>query len=96
MAEEFRSQGIAVNALWPRTAIETAALVMLGGAVEPKHCRKPRIVADAAHEVLIRDSRTCTGNFFIDDEVLSEAGVTDMDAYAVDPGGELPSDFFLD
>ncbi len=96
MAEEFRPQGIAVNALWPRTAIETAALVMLGGVAKPENCRSPRIVADAAHEILIRDSRTCTGNFFIDDEVLTASGVTDLSAYAVDPEGELLSDFFLD
>jgi citronellol/citronellal dehydrogenase len=96
MAEEFRPQGIAVNALWPRTAIETAALVMLGGAVERQHCRTPRIVADAAHEILTRDSRTCTGNFFVDEAVLVEAGVTDMDVYAVEPGSELRTDFFLD
>jgi len=96
MAEEFRSAGIAVNALWPRTAIDTAAIVMLGGAVRPQNCRSPRIVADAAHEILTRDSRTSTGNFFVDDEVLAQAGVTDFDAYKVDPEGELLSDFFLD
>jgi citronellol/citronellal dehydrogenase len=96
MAEELRSEGIAVNALWPRTAIETAALVMLGGAVEPRHCRTPRIVADAAYEILTRDSRSCTGNFFVDEKVLLETGVTDMSVYAVDPEGELLADFFLD
>ncbi len=96
MAEEFRNDGIAVNALWPRTAILTAALQMLGGAVSPEMCRKPEIVADAAHVILIRDSRCCSGNFYIDDEVLAGAGVTDLDRYAVAPGHELFTDFFLD
>ena len=96
MAEEFRSQGVAVNALWPRTAIYTAALAMLGGVVKPENCRLPEIVADAAYEILTRDSRSCTGNFFIDDEVLSAAGVEDLKQYAVEPAGELFDDFFLD
>ena len=96
-AAEFASKGIAVNALWPRTAIDTAAIrnVVLGpeGA---KKCRKPSIMADAAHAILTRDSKDCTGNFFIDDEVLTEAGVTDLDQYAVEPGNELMPDFFVD
>ena len=96
MAEEFREQGVGVNALWPRTAIYTAAIVMLGGVVKPENCRTPEIVADSAHEILVRESRTCTGNFFIDDKLLAEAGVTDFDTYRVDPEGELFYDFFLD
>jgi citronellol/citronellal dehydrogenase len=96
MAEEWKGDGIAVNALWPRTAIATAALAMLGGAVKPEGCRKPEIVADAAHLILTRDSRCCTGNFYIDDEVLAAAGVTDLDRYAVQPGAELYKDFFVD
>ena len=96
LAEEFRAAGVAVNALWPRTAIQTAALAMLGDRVRPENCRKPKIVADAAYEILTRDSRRCSGNFFIDDELLAEAGVEDLDAYAVDPAGELFPDFFLD
>lgn len=96
MAEEFRGQGVAVNALWPRTVIYTAAIAMLGGVVKPENCRKPDIVADAAHAVLIRGSRECSGNFFIDDEVLAESGVTDLDQYAVDPQGRLLPDLFLD
>ncbi len=96
MAEEFRDRGVAVNALWPRTAIYTAAIVMLGGVVAPENCRTPEIVADAAHEILIRDSRSCSGNFFIDDEVLAAAGVNDFDGYRVDPEGELFEDLFLD
>ncbi|MFP3939129.1 MAG: SDR family oxidoreductase [Thermoanaerobaculia bacterium] len=95
MAEELRDRGIAVNALWPRTVIATAALAMLGGAVKPEQCRKPEILADAAHAILTRPSRECTGNFFIDDEVLAEEGVTDLDRYAVSPGTPLFPDFFV-
>jgi citronellol/citronellal dehydrogenase len=96
MAEEFRSFGIAVNALWPRTVIATAAIAMLGGLVKPEQCRKPEILADAAHAILIRDSGSCTGNFFIDDEVLSQEGITDFSPYAMQPGIELFPDLFLD
>ncbi len=95
MAEEFRARSIAVNALWPRTVIATAALAMLGDAVNPENCRKPEIMADAAHWVLTQPSRTPTGNFFIDDEVLEKAGVTDLERYAVKPGEELLPDLFL-
>lgn len=96
MAEEFRKKGIGVNALWPQTAIATAAVKnLLGGDDAIKCCRKPEIMADAAHEVLTRESKTCTGNFFIDETVLRESGVTDMDQYAVDPGSELMPDFFV-
>ncbi|MBB4265666.1 SDR family oxidoreductase [Roseospira visakhapatnamensis] len=94
-AEEFRAQGIAANALWPRTVIDTAALAMLGGAVKPEHCRTPAILADAAHAILTRPARTCTGRFFIDDEVLREAGVTDLSGYAVDSSKPLLPDLFL-
>ena len=90
-----RGDGIAVNALWPRTVIATAALVMLGGVTPPERCRKPEIVADAAHAILTRDSRGCTGHFFIDDDVLREAGVTDFETYAVAPGQPLLPDLFL-
>ncbi len=96
MAEEFRSAGIGVNALWPRTVIATAALNMIPLA-DPKRGRTPAIVADAAYAILTRDPRTCTGNFFIDDEVLKEAGVTDFDQYAVTPGNQdLLPDLFID
>lgn len=95
MSEEFRGAGVAVNALWPKTAIATAALAMIPG-VEPRFCRKPAILADAAHAILVRDSRACTGNFFIDEEVLSSEGVTDFTPYAVEPGQPLLPDFFLD
>jgi len=94
-AAEFRQYGIAVNALWPRTVIQTAALQMIPG-IKPEHCRTPEIMADAAYQILILDAATTTGNFFIDDEVLKKAGVTDLDKYAVVPGSrELMPDLFL-
>ncbi|MCB9764047.1 MAG: NAD(P)-dependent oxidoreductase [Alphaproteobacteria bacterium] len=96
MAEEFRERGVAVNALWPRTAIATAAMVMLGGQEAIQACRKPEIMADAAYAILTRPSRECTGNFFIDEDVLRAEGVTDLSAYAVDPTATLITDFFLD
>jgi citronellol/citronellal dehydrogenase len=95
MSGEFRNDGIAFNALWPRTLIATAALAMIPG-VDPGQGRKPEIVADAAHAILTRDSRACTGNFFIDDEVLTQEGVSDLTPYAVDPGKSLLLDLFLD
>jgi citronellol/citronellal dehydrogenase len=95
MAEEFRAEGIAVNALWPRTIIATVALQVIPGA-EPERGRKPEIMADAAWHILTRDSRTTTGNFFIDEEVLAGAGVTDFSGYAVSPGTKLRRDLFLD
>lgn len=80
MSEEFRSEGIAVNALWPRTAIATAAVKnMLGGDSMMNTSRKDTIMADAAHVILTSNSRKCTGNFFIDDEVLVAVGVKDFD-----------------
>jgi len=94
-AEEFRAAGIAANALWPRTVIHTAALAMLGDAVKPEQCRTPEIVADAAHAILTRPARDCTGRFFIDDEVLAEAGITDLTPYAVDPTQPLLPDLFV-
>jgi len=96
MAEEFRGAGIAVNALWPRTVIATAAIAMIPGASEQlARMRKPEIMADAAHAVLTRDARTTTGHFFLDEEVLRESGVTDFAAYAVKPGAPLLPDLFL-
>jgi len=96
MAEEFRNEGIGVNALWPRTVIATAALQVIPMA-NPKLGRTPEIMADAAHVILTSNARECTGNFFIDDEVLTKAGVKDLDRYAVTPGNRdfLP-DFFVD
>lgn len=93
-AEEFRDDGIAVNALWPRTVIDTAAARLLG--VTPEQCRRDSIMSDAAHAILTRDSRSCTGNFFIDDEVLRTEGVTNPDAYNVVPGSRPYPDLFLD
>jgi citronellol/citronellal dehydrogenase len=96
MAEEFRSDGIGVNALWPRTVIATAALAMIPGAREQlDRTRQPTIMADAAHAILTRDARATTGNFFLDDEVLRASGVTDFDRYAVKPGMPLLPDLFL-
>jgi citronellol/citronellal dehydrogenase len=94
-AEEFRPLGIAVNALWPRTVIQTAALQMIPG-VRPEHCRSVEIMADAAHAILTADARTTTGHFVIDETVLRERGVTDFDRYAVVPGSRsLMPDLFL-
>ena len=97
MAEEFRADGIAVNALWPRTVIATAAIAMIPGAPERMDMmRRPEILADAAHAVLTRDARTTTGHFFIDEDVLAEEGITDLARYAVKPGSPLLPDLFLD
>lgn len=96
MAEEFRAAGIAVNALWPRTAIATAAVRnLLGGDETIRRCRQPDIVADAAYEILGRPSRECTGQFFLDEDVLRDSGITDLSRYAVDPAAELLPDFFV-
>jgi citronellol/citronellal dehydrogenase len=96
MAEEFRKAGVAVNALWPRTVIATAALQAIpGGDVLAQRARKPEVVADAAHVILCKNSRECTGHFFLDDEVLATAGVTDLSDYAVDPVATLQPDLFL-
>jgi citronellol/citronellal dehydrogenase len=97
MAEEFRGDGIAFNALWPRTGIDTAAIAYIAGPDMLQRTRKPEIVADAAHAILTRDARSCTGRFFIDDEVLREAGVTDFSVYRHEGVSEdaLMPDFFL-
>ena len=95
LAAELADSGIAVNALWPRTVIATDALNMIPG-VEIPRCRKPEIVADAAHAVLTRTARGFTGQFLIDEKVLAEAGVTDFSGYAVDPTRSLLPDLFLD
>lgn len=96
MAEEFKRDGIAVNALWPRTAIDTAALQMIPG-VDTAACRTPEILADTAYIILNRISKECTGNFFVDDEVLASEGITDLEKYSVVPGTkDFLLDFFLD
>jgi citronellol/citronellal dehydrogenase len=98
LAEELRDAGIAANSLWPRTTIATAAVANLrGGEDTVGRSRTPEIMADAAHAVLVRDSRACTGNFFIDEDVLREEGVTDLEQYRVGPGEQpLEADLFLD
>ena len=94
-AGEFKKFGIAVNRLWPRTAIATAAMQMIPG-VDVALCRTPEIMADAAYCVFTQDGLE-TGNFYIDDTVLAQHGITDLDGYAVTPGNKnfLP-DFFVD
>lgn len=90
--------GIAVNTLWPRTAIATAAVRMIGGDESMSKSRTPEIMADAAAAILKSPSRECTGQFFVDDEVLAAIGVTDLARYSVDPAlpqSELMLDFFL-
>jgi citronellol/citronellal dehydrogenase len=96
MAAEFAEQGVAVNALWPRTAIATAAMEMLGGKDALEQCRTAEIMADAAHAILTSDSRSLTGQFLIDDDFLRTRGVTDFAKYSVKPGAELMPDFFVD
>jgi citronellol/citronellal dehydrogenase len=96
MAEEFREQGIAVNSLWPRTTIATAAIAVNFPAAILKASRKPDIMADAAYAIFTRDSRAATGNFYIDEVVLREAGVADFSAYAITPGATLYTDLFLE
>jgi citronellol/citronellal dehydrogenase len=97
MAGEFREKGIAVNALWPRTTIATAAVQnLLGGDEIVRRSRKPEILADAAHIILSKPAREFTGNFCIDDEILESAGITDLAGYAVDPSAMLVPDFFVE
>lgn len=95
MAEEFKADGIAVNALWPKTIIDTAALRMINLPIKPEQCRKPEIVADAACAILSKDSKTTTGHFFLDEDVLRAEGVENFDQYAVAPGNPLLPDLFV-
>ncbi|HUH31596.1 MAG TPA: NAD(P)-dependent oxidoreductase [Rhodanobacter sp.] len=94
MSAEFAPLGIAVNALWPRTVIATAAIGMIDG-VQAEHCRRPEIVADAAHGILTRAARGYTGHFAIDEDILREDGIVDLEPYAVQPGAPLLPDLFL-
>lgn len=97
LAQEFKGAGIGVNSLWPETTIATAAVRnLLGGEELIKRSRTPQIVADAAYLVLTRDSKECTGNFFLDVEVLLQAGIKDVSSYSVEPGAKLQLDPFLD
>ncbi|MGE0442640.1 MAG: SDR family oxidoreductase [Gemmatimonadales bacterium] len=97
MHEEFRSEGIAVNALWPRTGIDTEAIRLIAGEAARRQCRSPEIMADAAYHILTRDGRTCTGGFWLDEEILRAAGETDLSRY--NPPGvrdaDLMRDFFV-
>jgi citronellol/citronellal dehydrogenase len=95
MAREFSAQGVAVNSLWPRTTVATAAVEMFFPE-SIQASRKPQIMADAAHVILTSDSRTTTGRFFIDEDVVRGAGITDLEQYAVTPGARLHMDIFLD
>jgi citronellol/citronellal dehydrogenase len=97
LAEEYRPSGIACNSLWPRTTIATAAVEFaLGGPQMMRRSRKPDIVADAAHVILNKPARECSGRFFIDDSVLYESGVRDFAAYSVEPGASLLGDLYID
>ena len=95
-AAEFAPLGIGVNSLWPRTAIATAALQMIPG-VDVARCRTPEILADAAYLILTSDAKTTSGNFYIDDTLLAQHGVTDLEKYSVTPGTtDFIPDFFVD
>lgn len=97
LAAEFAKQGVASNALWPRTTIATAAVAnILGGDEMIRRSRKPSIMADAAHAILTTDSRALTGQVIIDEELLRERGITDFDGYAVDSSAELMPDLYVD
>jgi citronellol/citronellal dehydrogenase len=97
LAADEAEAGIGANCLWPRTIIATAAVQnLLGGDEAMRRARTPEIVADAAHAILVRDPRSCTGNAFIDDEVLAEAGITDLDRYAAGGDTDLSLDIFVD
>ena len=96
LAEEFKEQGVAVNALWPKTTIATAAIKnLLGGDEMINRSRKPTIMSDAAYAIITRPSRECSGNFFIDEKILADSGVTDFECYAVSKGAALTPDFFV-
>jgi len=96
LSEELKRDGIGVNALWPRTAIDTAALAMIPG-IDVAYCRTTEIISDSAYIILNRSGKECTGNFFIDDEVLATEGITDLDKYAVVPGTkEFINDLYVD
>ena len=97
LAEELKKDKIAVNALWPKTTIDTAAVKnLLGGDALAQMSRKPEIIADAAHYIFSQPAEDCTGNFFIDEQVMAMAGVTDLTKYAVNPDKKLYTDLFLE
>lgn len=95
-AEEFKGTNIASNALWPVTTIATAAVMnLLGGEMLIKKSRKPEIIADCVNWILQQPAKECTGNTFLDEDVLAKAGITDLEQYAVTPGGPLQKDLFI-
>ena len=96
MSEEYKKYNVAVNALWPKTTIDTAAIRNLGGIVRPDQCRNAEIMADAAYYVLQKDSKKYSGNFYIDEQVLAEEGIKDLDKYSIKPGSKLFTDLYLD
>jgi citronellol/citronellal dehydrogenase len=97
LSAELADRGIAVNALWPKTAIATSAIRnLLGGDAVIRASRKPEIVADAAYLILTQPSRAFTGRFVIDEDILAEHGMTDFAKYRVDPAAKLARDFFVD
>ena len=99
MSEEFEKYGISVNCLWPKTIIATAAIEFAVGSRDTlKYCRKPEIMADAAHAILTTEDRALTGKCLIDEELLRERGINDLDHYAYDPeyAGNLQADLFID
>ena len=94
---EFKKYGIAANSLWPVTTIATSAVKnLLGGQMLVNMSRKPEILADAAYLILCKDAKNCTGNLFLDEHILAEAGITNLDIYAVNPGGKLQRDLYVD
>ena len=98
MAEEFEKEGVAFNALWPKTTIDTAAIRNFYGTDDALRSRKPEIMADAAHVILTHSIRECSGNFYVDEEILRQEGIKDFSRYAVTPGmkdEELKPDFFI-
>ncbi|HRE96917.1 MAG TPA: hypothetical protein PK637_09140, partial [Flavobacteriales bacterium] len=96
-SEEYKKFGIASNSLWPRTTIATAAIMnIVGGEQMMKMSRHPEIMAEAAHEILLRDPKVFTGNFCIDEDILKEKGISNFDQYRVDPNTPLMTDLFLD
>lgn len=95
LSAELKRDGIAVNALWPRTTVATSAIQFVVGEALMRMSRTPEIMADAAHVILTKDAKSFTGNFLIDDTLLAEAGVTDFDRYRVDPTQRLQPDFFV-
>ena len=96
MAEEFRAQRIGVNSLWPRTLIYTAAITRLMGEDSAKHCRKPAIIADAAAWIFMQNPQEITGNLFLDEEILSRAGVKDFSAYSCVEEPDLLPDLYVE